>query len=77
MELNVSGEICSFAQEEEALGLSADWQLQKTTETNKMVKMYLIDFVAISPAAKNEKELTCNEARTSIRLLDTLMYVSN
>jgi hypothetical protein len=48
MELNVSAEICSFAQEEEPPGLS-DWQLQQTTETNKMVKMYLaIDFVAIS-----------------------------
>jgi hypothetical protein len=48
MELNVSGEICSFAQEEEPPGLS-DWQLQQMTETNKMVKMYLtIDFVDIS-----------------------------
>jgi hypothetical protein len=47
MELNVSGEICRFAQEEEAPGLS-DWELQQMTETNKMVKMYLtIDFVAI------------------------------
>jgi hypothetical protein len=55
MELNVSGEICSFAHE--APGLLSDWQLQHTTETNKMVKMYLtIDFVAIS-TSKNEKEL--------------------
>jgi hypothetical protein len=47
MELNVLGDICNFAQEEEAPELS-DWQLQQMTETNKMVKMYLtIDFVAI------------------------------
>jgi hypothetical protein len=51
MELNVSAEICSFAQEEEPPGLFvfgflSDWQLQQMTETNKM---YLtIDFVAIS-----------------------------
>jgi hypothetical protein len=54
MELNVSAEICSFAQEEEppvlfVFGFLFDWQLQQMTETNKMVKMYLtIDFVAIS-----------------------------
>jgi hypothetical protein len=55
MELNVSGEICSFAQEEPP-GLS-DWQLQQMTETNKMVKMYLtIDFLAIS-ISKNEKRI--------------------
>jgi hypothetical protein len=46
MELNVSGEICSFAQEEEPPGLS-DWQLQQTADKN-MTRMHLIDVVAIS-----------------------------
>jgi hypothetical protein len=31
MELNVSGEICSFAQEE-APGLLSDWELQQTAK---------------------------------------------
>jgi hypothetical protein len=46
MELNVFGEICSFAQEEEAPGLS-DWQLQQTAVKN-MTRMHLIGVVAIS-----------------------------
>ncbi len=40
MELNVSGDICSFAQEEPPA--LSDWQLQQMNETNKMVKMYSI-----------------------------------
>jgi hypothetical protein len=46
MELNVSGEICSFAQEEEAPGLS-DWHLQQTAAKN-MTRMHLMDVIAIS-----------------------------
>jgi hypothetical protein len=46
MELNVSGEIWSFAQEEEAPG-SIDWQLQQTTKTQKMASMDLTGIVAI------------------------------
>jgi hypothetical protein len=46
MELNVSGEICSFAQEEEPPGLS-DWQLQQTADKN-MTRIHLIDVEAIS-----------------------------
>jgi hypothetical protein len=36
MELNVSGEICSFSQEEEALMGLSDWQLQQTAKTKKI-----------------------------------------
>ncbi len=46
MELNVSGEICSLAQEEEAPGLS-DWHLQQTAAKN-MTRMHLMDVIAIS-----------------------------
>jgi hypothetical protein len=46
MELNVSGEICSFAQEEEPPGLS-NRQLQQTAVKN-MTRMHFIDVVAIS-----------------------------
>jgi hypothetical protein len=44
MELNVSGEICSFAQEEEPPGLS-DWQ---PTAAKNMTRIDLIDIVTIS-----------------------------
>jgi hypothetical protein len=47
MELNVSGEICSFAQEEEPPGLLSDWQLQQTAVKN-MTRMHFIGVVAIS-----------------------------
>jgi hypothetical protein len=43
-----SGKICCFSHEEDAPLLPSAWQIQQATETNKMVKMYLIDFVAIS-----------------------------
>jgi hypothetical protein len=46
MELNVSGEICSFAQEEEPPGLFG-WELQQTAVKN-MTRMDLIVAVAIS-----------------------------
>jgi hypothetical protein len=46
MELNVSGEISSFAQEEEPPVLS-DWQLQQTAAKN-MTRMHLICVEAIS-----------------------------
>jgi hypothetical protein len=46
MELNVSGEICSFAQEEEPPGLSG-WELQQTAIKN-MTRMHFICVVAIS-----------------------------
>ncbi len=46
MELNVSGEICSFAQEEEAPELS-NRQLQQTAVQN-MTRMHFIGVVAIS-----------------------------
>jgi hypothetical protein len=44
MELNVSGEICSFAQEEEPPGLS-DWQLQQQTAAKNMTRTHLMDTV--------------------------------
>ena len=47
MELNVSGEIFNFAQEEEAPGLLLiDWHLQQTAETEMMARN-LIVIVAI------------------------------
>jgi hypothetical protein len=46
MELNVSGEIWSFAQEEEPPGLS-DWHLQQVAAKN-MTRMHLMDVIAIS-----------------------------
>ena len=43
-ELNVYGEICSFAQEEETPELSDDWHLQKMVFIAKQIKrMHLID----------------------------------
>jgi hypothetical protein len=44
MELNVSGEICSFAQEEEPPGL-CDWQLQQQTAAKNMTRTHLMDTV--------------------------------
>jgi hypothetical protein len=45
-ELNVSGEICSFAQEEETPELSDDWHLQKMVFIVKQIKrMHLIDIL--------------------------------
>jgi hypothetical protein len=46
MELNGSGEICSFAQEEEKSG-PFDWQLQQVAKAQKMVRIDLIEILAI------------------------------
>jgi hypothetical protein len=41
IELNGSGEICSFVQEQ-TLGLPSDWQLQQTTKAKMMVRLNCI-----------------------------------
>jgi hypothetical protein len=46
MELNASGEIWSFAQEEETPG-PIDWQLQQVAKAQKMVRIDLIGIFAI------------------------------
>jgi hypothetical protein len=51
IELNGSGEICSFVQEEHTLGLPSDWQLQQTTKAKKMVTMHLVA-IAVIPIKK-------------------------
>jgi hypothetical protein len=45
MELNVSGEICSFTHEEDALLGLSEWQLQQNAKAKKIARMQLIGIV--------------------------------
>jgi hypothetical protein len=71
MELNASGEIWSFAQEEETPG-SIDWQLQQVAKAQKMVRIDLIGIFAIS--SQNVCKIQFGERRDGRKRCDRFVF---